>query len=281
MKTFICCGIILLVQTNSALPAEPDAHVSIGEPNAGTSTQSITINPLPMVVVEMPAEIDRVERAEAQAQRREEARRDATMSLWTLGLLVVAMAQAGLFLYQLTLMRRSVEDATKAANAANLSARIARKSMLAEFRPVVVATPKRRFVRTGDVTVCHIYVSFKNYGRGTAINLRTSAKHQWLSPGEALEPFTPNPEIEGGSTLAPTQLMNIRSQPIALDQAKQMSEGKLALQLFFYVQYRDPSNPRALHYQKTQYQVEWPKNQAIDKWFRQVSFLSRGTHKFA
>jgi hypothetical protein len=106
----------------------------------------------PMIVRVLPSQrtTDEIEAERKERDERAAAERGLTAftrNLWiaTCALVFVAVVQAGLFVWQLVLLNRSVTDAKTAANAANASAEAAKLEAYAAQRMLVLAQrPKLR-----------------------------------------------------------------------------------------------------------------------------------------
>lgn len=93
---------------------------------------------LPLVVETLESDADRNEKTDAAKHRKEDASRNWWVMVFTGGLLLVAVSQAGLFVWQLLLIRCSVKDAKAAVEAAKESLSLARESFLAANRPRLI-----------------------------------------------------------------------------------------------------------------------------------------------
>ena len=126
------------------LPAEPPSPTQ-AQPGAGTEKQPLVVRVLPTQKTAEEVEAEKAERDERVAAERSLTNYTRYLWLATCALAFVAFAQAGLFVWQLVLLRRSVRDTETAANAAAASAEAARSEANAAQRMLVLTQrPKLR-----------------------------------------------------------------------------------------------------------------------------------------
>ena len=125
-------------------PAEPPSPIQ-AQPGAGTEKQPLVVRVLPTQKTAEEVEAEKAERDERVAAERSLTNYTRYLWLATCALAFVAFAQAGLFVWQLVLLRRSVRDTETAANAAAASAEAARSEANAAQRMLVLTQrPKLR-----------------------------------------------------------------------------------------------------------------------------------------
>jgi hypothetical protein len=123
---------------------------SPAQPQPGAAQSGTEQSPLIVKVLPTPKTADEAEAEKGEREERAGAERGLTTYtryLWlaTCVLTFVAAVQAGLFVWQLILLRRSVRDAATAANAANASAEAAKLGAYAAQRMLVLTQrPKLR-----------------------------------------------------------------------------------------------------------------------------------------
>jgi len=200
----------------------------------------------PMVVRVLPKTADEIEAERKERNERATAEEGLTrytlyLALATALLFVVASVQAGLFVWQLILIRRSVRDTATAANAANASAEAAkldanaaqRMLVLAQrpklrVRNVVVSYPNPmhrqpfRLFEPGELVSGQFYVV--NIGGTVARIDEGDCRVYWTNQGLPMERPYEGQEIE--NMIPPIKLEAGQSTPIPFASRKTMgSEG--------------------------------------------------------
>ena len=117
--------------------AQPDKHHAAG-PQAKAEPDKRGTKSAPIVVETLESPADAVEKKASAKHREDEASRNGWMMVFTGGLLIIAIVQAGLFWYQLRLMRDATKEAAAAATAAKNSVELARQAFVATHRPEIV-----------------------------------------------------------------------------------------------------------------------------------------------
>jgi len=125
-------------------PGEPPSPTQ-AQPGAGTEKKPLVVRVLPTQKTAKEVEAEKAERDQRTAAER--SLTNYTLYLWlaTCALAFVAVVQAGLFVWQLVLLRRSVHDTATAATAAAASAEAAKLEAYAGQRMLVLTQrPKLR-----------------------------------------------------------------------------------------------------------------------------------------
>jgi len=128
-------------------PSEPSPITPprLNPKESGTEQSPLVVRVLPTSKSAGEAEEEKKEREERRAAERDLT--TYTLYLWlaTSAFALVALVQAGLFVWQLVLLRRTVRDAATAANAANASAEAAKlEAYAAQQMLVLTQRPKLR-----------------------------------------------------------------------------------------------------------------------------------------
>jgi hypothetical protein len=178
----------------------------------------------PFTVKILPAETPKDETDKAEREKFEKATADRKLAFetqrvadYTLGLVSVtcllffiAVVQAGLFLWQLWLIRESLGHARAATNAANASAIAARDSVVTMQKNALTELRAYVGVSYTEVKIDYAknqllaFVDYQNAGQTTAhdVVLRMSAKVDFLSPApDWTTPNTVQDEGKGGMLL--------------------------------------------------------------------------------
>jgi hypothetical protein len=110
--------------------------------------------------------------------------------LFTAALAVVAVVQAGLFVWQLVLMRKTMQDSTVAAKAAEESARVAREAFTKMERPYLYIFGVKGPLGEFEVEEPYDYFEYHvaNYGKTPA-----KVENALFSVSTASEPERPKP----------------------------------------------------------------------------------------
>lgn len=211
---------------------------------------------MPLVIKGIPAEpteVDRRERDEKVANERGLTAYTGWLAIVTFGLVIVGSFQLGLFWWQLRLIRESLVDTKKAANAAHKSAEVAERTvammkdtaerqlrayaMVTRVEIVKVHPNKHReFVKEW------IHITIKNFGQIPASNVT-----YWVAiyPKEyplQTEPGVLDPLVQTFGPIAPGDTFMIRTE-IPLMNADALADGHTALYSHGEVQYHDGFTP--------------------------------------
>lgn len=166
-------------------PPAPQPEVS----KSGTEQSPLFVRVLPEPKTAQEAEDERRELEKRAATEQDLAKYTLYLAIATALLFVAATAQAGLFVWQLILLRRSVQDSAMAASASTRSANTSEESFRRLERPYIFAFGVNRLRVNVQVAGGRPFVTYDiaNHGKTPAIveNMRAS-----FSTGE-VDPETP------------------------------------------------------------------------------------------
>jgi hypothetical protein len=228
LKAFLVGSLVYLIAAGALAQSQRQPQQ---RPPSGQNTQQAApdqrgTDQIPFTVKILPAETAKKEAEKAEAEKAEKAAIDKRLAFdtqrladytWWLAnytwwleaftalLFSVAIFQVAMFVWQLILIKRGTHDATVAANAALLSAQVARNEFVATHRPRLRV---RGILFDGFTTVeilpAWIYVA--NIGANDATNIRFDAVFvQKIAPGIREAPWIEN--LSPDDTHGPQKLM--------------------------------------------------------------------------
>jgi hypothetical protein len=159
MLRALLLGLLVVASASDALAQsqrQPQQRPPSSQSTQPTASDQRGTDQVPFAVKILPAETAKKEAEKAEAEKAEKAAIDKRLAFdtqrladytwwlanytWWLAaftalVFTVAILQVGMFAWQLILIKRGTRDATKAANAALLSAQVARNEFIATHRP--------------------------------------------------------------------------------------------------------------------------------------------------
>jgi hypothetical protein len=146
---------------------------------------------IPFVVEAVESQSDAAEKQAARDHREQEATNSRITRNITAGLFLVALLQAGFFVWQLRMMRKNVRDTGIAATAAERSAEIAEKAMVSSQRAFIRVELER--INIGTTHTTEVVLRVLNDGQTPAYQVTTCS---WVD----LRPF---PHLPNGVFTGP------------------------------------------------------------------------------
>lgn len=254
------CALLLAVFSQGPMPAgsigkgQPPKQQAVKDHTPAARGQHVTPG-VPLIV-----QVRSADRAAEAQQTAAEHQHNATTDWWlvflTGGLLVVGGVQAGLFFWQLGLIKDSLRDtqtaaeaATKAANATEATVDTMRDTAVRQLRAYVGlrtwrSTPRQK---TGAARpyAWDISAEFENYGNTPAMSTVVGIANQWVPPDAAPQWGEPDlgdaPTVDigvhGGGSTNPVH--------VTFEEAVAIFEQKRRLVLLAVATYRDvfPNTP--------------------------------------
>lgn len=214
----------------------------------GTERMPLVIRGIPAEKTPDQAKEDRIERDEKAANERELTRYTGLLALLTFGLVVVGGCQLVLFLWQLRLIRESLADTKKAADAANKSADAAERTVntmkdtaIRQLRAYVsVSVAEIEDVITGFIPRAHLAV--KNFGQTPAYDLIGIGGMAMGVSWETLTPPSSEPiEVTKTSLAAGAITIQVISgkRPLRPGEREALLDGSKTLWVYGEMRYRD------------------------------------------
>lgn len=236
VASFLLCAASAEVSSQELAPPDPLPPPSLnGSPDRNARQEGKTEAPPAQRSVDPePSKVQQTIRPAGELKEDYEAYKKPTLerratrynllvSWYTLGLLLVAAGQAGLFVWQLKLIDRSTKDSERAATAAEASARLSREESISA-RPARVRVTQVNAWKTGspkdvapELTTGERITAqvFFIVSGTTAIIVDAVCMHAWLStPLPMHRPYDDIYDAEDSATGAPARLAKIIRPPI-------------------------------------------------------------------
>ena len=199
------------------------------------------LNPL---VVETAESADDVQdKVLAKEQRRIEIENNSLTTRLTGALLVVALVQAAFFVWQLKLMRDSLDDTNMAAKAAMETANLAKEQLYLTQRAYIISPGIKLNVEWPGAHISNIdfFVTFENKGTTPATNVLVYVDHRLVPAADANdqsftweEPIQPAP-----GWLTPGVSMTTQAKRLSIADLMAVFNGEKAFILYAECRYMD------------------------------------------
>jgi hypothetical protein len=221
------------------------------EGSANTETQATGADqrgtkavPLAIEIVPPKEGTPEAERNERESHQKAANERGLVVATWVLTfatalLFIAASVQAGLFVWQLSIMRDGMNDARIAAEAAKISADALMKAQRAYVRLSHVGGMTLQIA--DETAVIQIQLQAKNWGETPAIVTSVAIGPIFLAPSQKLPPNPSYPPASVESSLLLRNEEMFRRVPIPIDvaDAGAVQSGTMALYLVGYIDYID------------------------------------------